>query len=117
MGSQASLTVVSADEAPLKKPHPQAYLLALRALQLRSHEAVAMEDAPAGLAAAQAAGIARDRDAQLLLSRDRDPRRLGRRPIARSDGRAGIPAAEPRAVRIDLAQITPLAFERDKAVR
>ncbi len=49
--------VVCAEEAPRKKPDPQAYLLALQALQLRSHEVIAMEDAPAGVAAAQAAGV------------------------------------------------------------
>jgi HAD superfamily hydrolase (TIGR01509 family) len=50
-------TVISAREAPQKKPHPQAYLVALEALQLRPHEAVAMEDAPAGTAAARVAGV------------------------------------------------------------
>jgi HAD superfamily hydrolase (TIGR01509 family) len=50
-------TVITAREAPVKKPHPQAYLLALAALHLRPVEAVAMEDAPAGIAAAQAAGL------------------------------------------------------------
>ncbi len=40
-----------------KETDPQAYLLALKALGLRPHEAVAMEDAPAGVAAARAAGI------------------------------------------------------------
>jgi HAD superfamily hydrolase (TIGR01509 family) len=50
-------TVVCAREAPRKKPDPQAYLLALEALQLRSHETIAIEDAPAGVAAAQAAGL------------------------------------------------------------
>jgi HAD superfamily hydrolase (TIGR01509 family) len=50
-------TVITAREAPEKKPHPHAYLLALDALQLRPLEAVAMEDAPAGIAAAQAAGV------------------------------------------------------------
>jgi HAD superfamily hydrolase (TIGR01509 family) len=50
-------TVVCAEEAPMKKPHPQAYSLALEALQLHAHETVALEDAPAGIAAAQAAGV------------------------------------------------------------
>jgi hypothetical protein len=49
--------VVCAREAPIKKPHPQAYLWALEALKLHPHESVAIEDAPAGVAAAQAAGI------------------------------------------------------------
>jgi HAD superfamily hydrolase (TIGR01509 family) len=50
-------TIVCAREAPKKKPDPQAYLLALEALRLRPHEAVAIEDAPAGIVAAQAAGV------------------------------------------------------------
>jgi HAD superfamily hydrolase (TIGR01509 family) len=50
-------TVVCAEEAPRKKPDPQVYLLALQALRLRPHEAVAIEDAPAGIDAAQRAGL------------------------------------------------------------
>jgi HAD superfamily hydrolase (TIGR01509 family) len=49
--------VVSAREAPNKKPDPQAYLLALHALKMRPHEVVALEDAEAGVAAARAAGV------------------------------------------------------------
>lgn len=50
-------TVVCAEQAPRKKPHPQAYFVALQALQLEPHLAVAIEDATAGVSAAQAAGI------------------------------------------------------------
>jgi HAD superfamily hydrolase (TIGR01509 family) len=50
-------TVVCAEDSPRKKPDPQCYQLALEALQLRSHEVIAMEDAPAGVAAAQAIGV------------------------------------------------------------
>jgi HAD superfamily hydrolase (TIGR01509 family) len=50
-------TVVCAEEASRKKPDPQVYRLALEALQLRPHEAVALEDAPAGIEAAQRAGV------------------------------------------------------------
>jgi HAD superfamily hydrolase (TIGR01509 family) len=49
--------LVCAEEAPRKKPDPQAYLLALDALQLHSREAVAIEDAPAGVSSACAAGV------------------------------------------------------------
>ncbi|AKJ31754.1 HAD-IA family hydrolase [Caldimonas brevitalea] len=49
--------VVCAEEAPLKKPHPQVYRLALQQLECAPGDAVAVEDAPNGLAAAQAAGI------------------------------------------------------------
>jgi len=50
--------VVCAEDAPLKKPHPQAYRLVLQRLGIAAHEAFALEDAPNGLRAAQAAGIA-----------------------------------------------------------
>jgi HAD superfamily hydrolase (TIGR01509 family) len=49
--------LVCAEEAPKKKPDPQAYLLALDALQLNSQEAVAIEDAPAGVSSARTAGV------------------------------------------------------------
>jgi HAD superfamily hydrolase (TIGR01509 family) len=50
--------VVGAEEAPLKKPHPQAYRFALQLMDVAAGEAFAIEDAPNGLQAAQAAGIA-----------------------------------------------------------
>jgi HAD superfamily hydrolase (TIGR01509 family) len=53
----AFAAVVCAEQAPRKKPDPQAHLLALDTLQLPAQEAVAMEDAPAGVAAAKAAGV------------------------------------------------------------
>ena len=49
--------VVCAEEAPKKKPDPQVYHLALEALEVENRTAVAIEDAPAGIAAAQAAGV------------------------------------------------------------
>lgn len=50
--------VVCAEDAPVKKPDPQAYLLALRRLGVDAGEAIAIEDSPNGLVAARAAGIA-----------------------------------------------------------
>lgn len=50
--------VVCAEQAPRKKPDPQVYQYALRALHRAGHEVLAIEDAPAGVAAARAAGIA-----------------------------------------------------------
>jgi HAD superfamily hydrolase (TIGR01509 family) len=44
--------------APTSKPDPAVYLLALRKLGLRPEEALAIEDAEAGVASAVAAGIA-----------------------------------------------------------
>jgi HAD superfamily hydrolase (TIGR01509 family) len=51
-------TVVCAEDAPQKKPHPQAYQLALQRMGVGPDEAFAIEDSPNGLQAAQAAGIA-----------------------------------------------------------
>jgi HAD superfamily hydrolase (TIGR01509 family) len=50
--------VVCAEDAPDKKPHPQAYRLALQRLGVAADEAFALEDSPNGLKAARAAGIA-----------------------------------------------------------
>jgi HAD superfamily hydrolase (TIGR01509 family) len=49
--------IVCAEDAPLKKPHPQAYLAALRGLGVAADQALAVEDSPAGLASAGAAGV------------------------------------------------------------
>jgi HAD superfamily hydrolase (TIGR01509 family) len=49
--------VVCAEDAPVKKPDPQAYRLVLERLQLRAERVVAIEDSAMGLAAATAAGI------------------------------------------------------------
>ena len=49
--------VVCAEDAPVKKPDPQAYRLVLERLQLRAEQTVAIEDSAMGLAAATAAGI------------------------------------------------------------
>lgn len=53
----AFATVVTAREAPRKKPDPQAYVLALEQLGLRGGETIAIEDSPAGVTAARAAGV------------------------------------------------------------
>lgn len=49
--------VVAAEQAPVKKPDPLVYRLALDALQLAPGEAFAIEDSPAGLRSARAARI------------------------------------------------------------
>jgi HAD superfamily hydrolase (TIGR01509 family) len=49
--------VVCAEDAPVKKPDPQAYRLVLERLHLQAGQAVAIEDSAMGLAAATAAGI------------------------------------------------------------
>jgi HAD superfamily hydrolase (TIGR01509 family) len=49
--------VVCAEDAPLKKPHPQAYRRVLQRLGLAPAEAFALEDSPNGLRAARSAGV------------------------------------------------------------
>jgi HAD superfamily hydrolase (TIGR01509 family) len=96
--------VVCAREAPKKKPDPQVYQLALRILELPAHEVVAIEDAPAGIAAARAAGV------PVLVTRSHffaavDTRgSLAAGPsLGRSDG--WHPRTDSRVPRIDLGQI------------
>jgi HAD superfamily hydrolase (TIGR01509 family) len=50
-------TVVAAEDAPRKKPDPQAYHVALERLDLIGGDVVAIEDSPAGLEAALGARI------------------------------------------------------------
>jgi HAD superfamily hydrolase (TIGR01509 family) len=101
----AFAAVVCAADAPLKKPHPQAYLLALARLQLPPQNALAMEDAPAGVDAALAAGI------PVIVTRSAyfagfEPK--GALAWGPSLGAPGgwHPAADSRATRIDLEQIS-----------
>jgi HAD superfamily hydrolase (TIGR01509 family) len=49
--------VVGKEDVAECKPAPGAYLLALRLLEIKGDQAVALEDSPSGLAAAGAAGI------------------------------------------------------------
>lgn len=55
--ASAFAVIVTAQEAPRKKPDPQAYQLALGNLQLTAASVLAIEDSPAGAVAAGAAGI------------------------------------------------------------
>jgi HAD superfamily hydrolase (TIGR01509 family) len=74
----AFAAVVGADDVARTKPHPDAYLEALRRLQqvasgLEAGDCVALEDTPPGIAAARAAGmtvvgIAHTFDADMLAS-------------------------------------------------
>lgn len=54
----AVTVIVSCDDVSNRKPHPEPYLAALRALGVEPGSCVAIEDSPAGLASASAAGIA-----------------------------------------------------------
>ena len=51
------VTLVCAEDAPLKKPDPSVYEIALEGLGIKAHEALAIEDAPAGIEAARRAGV------------------------------------------------------------
>lgn len=96
--------VITAREAPNKKPDPQAYLLALQALQVRPNEAVAMEDAPAGVAAARAAGVPVIVTRSHYFPHPAPPGTLAEgASLGRSEG--WHPAARPAATRISLDQI------------
>ena len=55
--------VLCAEDAPLKKPHPQVYRLVLQRLAVRADEALAVEDSPHGVVSARAAGL------EVLLTR------------------------------------------------
>lgn len=54
---QRFAAVVCGEDVRRKKPDPEVYLRALRALDVHAHAAVAIEDSPAGVAAACAAGL------------------------------------------------------------
>lgn len=56
-GAERFATVVTADEAPQRKPDPQAYEMALDALGLPSGRVVAVEDSRNGVLAAVRAGL------------------------------------------------------------
>jgi HAD superfamily hydrolase (TIGR01509 family) len=86
--------VVCAEDAPRKKPDAQAYTLALQRLGVAPAEAFAIEDSPAGLQAALAAGL-----------------RCGVTPsfyfaAARFDGATWVRADLDTAPRIELAALT-----------
>jgi HAD superfamily hydrolase (TIGR01509 family) len=105
--------VVCAREAPKKKPDPQVYRLALRILELPAHQVVAIEDAPAGIAAAQAAGV------PVLVTRSHyfaaadPPGVLAAGPsLGRTDG--WHPCADSRATRIGLQQIARWYEQRQR---
>jgi FMN phosphatase YigB (HAD superfamily) len=86
------------------KPDPQVYRLALDALRLRPHETVAIEDAPAGIEAAQRAGVP-----EIVTHSHYFPARAAVCALAfgpslgRTEG--WQPGADPRAARISLDQI------------
>jgi HAD superfamily hydrolase (TIGR01509 family) len=95
--------VIAAEEAPRKKPDPQAYDLALEQLGLRPAQAVAIEDSPAGASAAHSAGIAvlLTRSSYFAAADVAGVMAVGP-SLAHSEGWHPAPAAQGR---IDLPQI------------
>lgn len=65
--------IVCGEDVRRKKPDPEAHLRALRVLGLPAPQAIAIEDAPAGVAAARAAGC------PVIVTRSRYFARTGRR--------------------------------------
>jgi len=96
--------IVTAREAPVKKPDPQAYLIALQALDVRPHEAVAIEDSAPGVAATEAAGIPVIVTRSHYFPATQAPQGLAvGESLGSTDG--WFPAAGPGRSRIDLEQI------------
>ena len=57
-GAARFAVTLCGEDVQHKKPHPEVYFKALDALRVHACDALALEDAPAGVAAARAAGIA-----------------------------------------------------------
>jgi HAD superfamily hydrolase (TIGR01509 family) len=96
--------IVCAEDAPQKKPDPLAYRIALDTLRLSSGHAVAMEDAPAGVAAAGALGVP-----VVITQSHYFPTSAAAGALATGPSlgatQGWIPAARPGATRVDLQQI------------
>lgn len=58
LGAHRFDAVITGDEVTRGKPHPEPYLTACGALDVRPRSAVVIEDAPSGIKAAEAAGCA-----------------------------------------------------------
>jgi HAD superfamily hydrolase (TIGR01509 family) len=106
--------VVCAEEAPRKKPDPQAYVHALRALRIEAHEAVAMEDSPAGVEAARRAGVP-----AVVTHSHYFPGPAGAGVLASGPSLGGPqgwrPVAQATATRVSLAQIEHWYVQRSVA--
>ncbi|HMM78359.1 MAG TPA: HAD-IA family hydrolase [Gammaproteobacteria bacterium] len=104
--------VVCAEDAPSKKPDPQVYALCLRRLGIAAHEAIAIEDSPAGVAAARAAGV------PVVVTRSRyfaDERITG--AFAVGPGLDSIAGWTPRAGRRGRVTLTQLMAWRESLLK
>ena len=96
--------VVCAEDAPVKKPDPQAYRLVLERLQLRAEQTVAIEDSAMGLAAATAVGVPVVITRSIYFSEDPVPRALAVGPSLGT--RTGwSPVLDGKPGRVGLADI------------
>jgi len=104
--------VVCAEAAPKKKPDPLAYRIALARLGLQARDALAIEDSPAGVAAAGGCGVPVIVTNSYYFGGQAFPGALA---IGDTLGSATgwRPAARQEAGRIDLAQV--LAWHADAA--
>jgi HAD superfamily hydrolase (TIGR01509 family) len=107
-------TVICAEQAPQKKPDPQAYLLALQALRVPAESVVAIEDAPAGVAAAQAAGVPVIVTRSHYFSDAAAPGVLAEGPSLGS-AEGWRPSAESGSTRIGLEQLLHWRAARESA--
>jgi HAD superfamily hydrolase (TIGR01509 family) len=103
----AFAVVVTAEEAPNKKPDPQAYARALERLELPPASALAIEDSPAGVAAARSAGVPVIVTRSVYFASRPVPGALAAGPSLASRAGWQPPVAGGRAApgRVDLAQI------------
>jgi len=97
-------TVVAAEDAPRKKPDPEAYRLVLERLAIDAGSAVAIEDSSAGLRSASAVGV------RVVIARSRyfaDDPVPGALAVGPSLGSSAgwSPPARRSGGRMDLAQI------------
>jgi HAD superfamily hydrolase (TIGR01509 family) len=97
-------TVVCAEQAPRKKPHPEVYQRALASLGVAPGQVVAIEDAPAGVEAAHAAGVPVVVTRSHYFSVAPSQRVIAVGPSL-GTGQGWAPAAQPGATRIGLEEI------------
>jgi sugar-phosphatase len=82
--------LISGEDVPRGKPHPDPYLVAARRLGFDVRNCVVFEDAPAGIAAGEAAGAA----LVVITATHLQPMRTPHLEIAGYEGIEALPAAE-----------------------
>jgi HAD superfamily hydrolase (TIGR01509 family) len=106
--------VVCAEDAPQKKPDPQAYRIALEQLGLPGNAAVAIEDSRMGLQAASAVGIPVLITRSIYFAHDSVAEALAAGPgLGTVTGWTPVADADPATDRIGLAQIRRWHASRD----